>query len=180
MLRYILMVMVLLTLVACGNQEGTMNHNMGADEKAEHGDMAGHGDMPMAMPTTDTMATPIASKDGIALSDPWARVGMSGDNSAAYMYITNASGDDTLISASSAVAKTIELHTVIKGDNGMMQMRPVEGGIPVPAQGNQSLKPGGFHVMLIGLNNDLKKGDTFEVELTFANAGTIPVTVEVR
>jgi copper(I)-binding protein len=34
--------------------------------------------------------------------------------------------------------------------------------------------------MLIGLNNDLKKGDTFEVELTFANAGTIPVTVEVR
>lgn len=177
------MIVVLLTLVACGNQESTMNHNMGADEKASHGDMADHGamgDMPMTMPTTNTMATPIASKDGIALSDPWARVGMSGDNSAAYMYITNASSDDTLVSAQSAVAKSVELHTVIKGDDGMMQMRPVDGGIPVPAQGNQALKPGGFHVMLIGLNNDLKKGDTFEVELTFANAGIVPVTVEVR
>jgi copper(I)-binding protein len=177
MLRYILMVVVLVTLVACGNQNGTMNQEMHAEGEMGHGDM---GNMPMTMPTTNTMAIPVASKDGIALSDPWARMGMSGDNSAAYMYITNTSGEDTLVSAQSSVAKTIELHTVIKGDDGMMQMRPVEGGITVPAQGNQTLKPGSYHIMLIGLNSDLKKGDTFEVELTFANAGSVPVTVEVR
>lgn len=177
MLRYILMVIVLVTLVACGNQQSTMHQGMHAEGEAGHGQM---GNMPMTMPTTNTMATPVANKDGISLSDPWARVGMSGDNSAAYLYISNTSGEDTLVSAQSTVAKTIELHTVIKGENGMMQMQPVEGGIPVPAQGNQTLKPGSYHVMLIGLNNDLAKGDTFEVELTFANAGTIPVTVEVR
>lgn len=177
MLRYIVMVVVLLTLVACGNQNGMMNQGMHAEGEMGHGDM---GNMPMTMPTIDVMATPVASKDGISLSDPWARMGMSGDNSAAYMYITNTSGEDTLMSAQSSVAKTIELHTVIKGDDGMMQMRPVEGGITIPAQGNQTLKPGSYHIMLIGLNNDLKKGDTFEVELTFANTGTIPVTVEVR
>ncbi len=171
------MAVIALTLIACGNQSDTTNHGMHANGEAGHGDM---GNMPMTMPTTNTMATPVASNNGISLIDPWARVGMSGDNSAAYMYITNTSGEDTLISVKSAVAKSVELHTVIKGDDGMMQMRPVEGGISVPSQGNQTLKPGSYHIMLIGLNNDLKKGDTFALELTFANAGTIPVTVEVR
>lgn len=177
MVRYILMVVVLVSLVACGNQNTMSHQGMHAEGEAGHGDM---GNMQMTMPTTDTMATPVASKDGISLSDPWARMGMSGDNSAAYMYISNTSGEDTLISAQSTVAKSVELHTVIKGDDGMMQMRPVEGGVTIPAQGNQTLKPGSYHIMLIGLNQDLKKGDTFEVELTFANAGIVPITVEVR
>ncbi len=177
MLRYILMVVMLVSMVACGNQTNMSHQGMHAEGEAGHGDM---GNMPMTMPTTDVIATPIASKDGISLSDPWARKGLSGDNSAAYMYITNTSGEDTLINAQSSIAKNVELHTVIKGDNGMMQMRPVEGGVTIPAQGNQTLKPGSYHIMLIGLNQDLKKGDTFEVELTFANAGTVPVTVEVR
>lgn len=177
MLRYILTGVVLFTLVACGNQNEMTHQGMHAEGEAGHGDM---GNMPMTMPTTDVMATPVATKEAIAVRDAWARVGMSGDNSAAYMYITNTGGEDTLLSAQSAVAKSVELHTVIKGDNGMMQMRPVDGGVNVPAQGNQTLKPGSYHIMLIGLNNDLKKGDTFEVELTFAKTGTFPVTVEVR
>lgn len=175
MFRYVLLVLMIITLASCGNQEQSMHEQMMAQGGADHAEM---GNMPMS--STDTMATPVASKDGISLSDPWARTGTNGDNSAAYMYITNASGEDTLISAQSTVAKSVELHTVIKGDDGMMKMRPVEGGINIPAQGNQTLKPGSYHVMLIGLNNDLKAGDSFEVELTFANAGTIPVTVEVR
>jgi copper(I)-binding protein len=46
--------------------------------------------------------------------------------------------------------------------------------------GMQLLKPGGFHIMLIGLTNELKSGDTFDITLTFANAGEITVTVPVR
>lgn len=176
MLRYILISVMLVVLVACGNQQMT-HEGMHAEGEAGHGDM---GNMPMSMPTTNTMATPVATKEGISVSDAWARVGMSGDNSAAYMYITNTSGEDTLLQVQSTAAKSVELHTVIKSEDGMMQMRPVEGGIPVPAQGNQTLKPGSYHVMLINLNADLKQGDTFVVELTFANVGTVPVTVEVR
>jgi copper(I)-binding protein len=61
-----------------------------------------------------------------------------------------------------------------------MKMRPVEGGIEIPSAGLQMLKPGSYHIMLIGLNRDLKSGDTFEVTLTFANAGDITVTIPVR
>lgn len=177
MIRYIVSVLFMISLVACGNQ-ASMNHDgMHAEGEAGHGDM---GNAPMSMPTTNIAATPVARSNGIAIRDPWARMAMNGDNSATYLHITNEQGEDTLVQASSAIAKSVELHTVINDEDGMMKMRPVEGGIPVPAQGNQTLKPGSYHIMLIGLTRDLKKGDTFEVQLTFTNAGTIPVTVEVR
>ncbi len=105
---------------------------------------------------------------------------MVGANSAAYMVIRNTSGEpDKLIAASTDVAKTVELHTVIE-EGGMMRMRQVEGGIDVPANGEVVLKPGGFHVMLIGLTRDLNAGDKVELTLTFEKAGQIPVTAEVR
>lgn len=105
---------------------------------------------------------------------------MSGANSAAYMIIRNTGSEpDKLIAASSDVAKTIELHTVIE-EGGVMRMRPVEGGIDIPANGQVELKPGGFHVMLIGLTRDLNAGDSVQLTLTFEKAGQIPVTVQVR
>jgi copper(I)-binding protein len=106
--------------------------------------------------------------------------GMGGANSAAYMVIRNTGNEpDKLIAASSDVAKTIELHTVVE-EGGMMRMRQVEGGIDIPANGEVVLKPGGFHVMLIGLTRDLNAGDKVELTLTFEKAGQIPVTAEVR
>lgn len=105
---------------------------------------------------------------------------MGGANSAAYMVIRNTGSEpDKLIAASTDVAKTVELHTVIE-EGGMMRMRQVEGGIDVPANGEVVLKPGGFHVMLIGLTRDLNAGDKVELTLTFEKAGQIPVTAEVR
>ena len=59
------------------------------------------------------------------------------------------------------------------------QMRPVEA-IDVPAKGSVKLMPGGFHVMLIGLNRDLKLGDTVDVTLQFEKAGAIKVTATVK
>lgn len=177
MFRYIVSVLIMLTLVACGNQSSMNHQGMHAEGEAGHGDM---GNSLMSMPTPNTEATPSARTDGIAIRDPWARMGMTGDNSAAYFYVTNDQGEDTLVQATSSVANSVELHTVIKGDDGMMKMRPVDGGIPIPAQGNQTLKPGSYHIMLIGLTRDLKKGDTFEVQLTFKTAGPVSVTVEVR
>jgi copper(I)-binding protein len=62
---------------------------------------------------------------------------------------------------------------------GMMSMKPVDA-IPVPAGETVDLKPGGYHVMLIGLTKDLKAGDTLDVTLTFEPGGTVDATAEVR
>jgi hypothetical protein len=105
---------------------------------------------------------------------------MAGANSAAYMVIRNTgSAPDKLIAARSDVAKTVEIHTVIE-ENGMMQMRPVEGGIEIPAGGEVELKPGGYHVMLIGLTRDMNAGETVQITLQFETAGEIPITAEIR
>lgn len=102
-----------------------------------------------------------------------------GANGAIYMTINN-TGDaaDRLMKATGDIAKSIELHTVIKNGD-VMQMRPVEA-IDVPAKGSVKLMPGGFHVMLIGLNRDLKLGDTVDVTLQFEKAGAIKVTATVK
>ncbi len=161
-MRSLSILVLALVLASCGGMQKTMMHSAAS-----------------MMPTPNMEAPVAAESNGITLRDPWARVGTKGDNSATYLVINNAAGDDTLVSATGTVAAAIELHTVID-DNGTMKMVQVEGGIPIPAAGNQLLKPGSYHIMLIGLNQDLSKGDTFTLTLTFANAGSVDVTAEVR
>lgn len=99
--------------------------------------------------------------------------------SAAYMVISNSSSTaDKLIGAASDVAAAIELHTTEVKDN-VARMQQVQG-IDVPANGEVQLKPGGFHIMLVNVRRDLKPGDTFTLTLTFAQAGAIDVTIQVR
>lgn len=103
-----------------------------------------------------------------------------GGNTAAYLVLQNDSGaDDTLVSVASDVAAAVELHTVEMAD-GVMKMRPVEGGIPLPAGTGTELKPGGYHVMLIDLQRELAEGDSVELTLTTASGATISVNAEVR
>ena len=64
--------------------------------------------------------------------------------------------------------------------NGVMQMRQLADGLPVPAGGSVVLKPGSYHVMLIGLKKPLTAGETFPLTLTFAKTGNISVTVAVQ
>jgi len=117
---------------------------------------------------------------GIAVSDAWARPSpMMERAGAAYMVLqNNGATEDKLLSVESDVAKTIELHET-KEMNGMMQMSPVPN-IPVPANGKTELKPGGLHVMLIGLTRELKAGDKVQLTLNFEKAGKVPVTAEVK
>ena len=155
-------------LIACGS----MQNNASMGHHAKDG-------MTMDMATPDLAAPLAAESNGIAIRDPWARKAAKGDISAAYMAITNATTADTLVSATGDIATSIELHTVVN-ENGMMQMIQAEGGVPVAANGMQVLKPGSYHIMLIGLSTDLKSGDSFPLTLTFANAGPIDVMFEVR
>lgn len=102
-----------------------------------------------------------------------------GPTGAVFMTLRNTGGAaDRLIKAESMVAKVVELHNVID-NNGVMEMRPVEN-IEIPAGGTVLLKPGSFHVMLIGLQRELKLGESFEVTLHFQQAGAIKVSSTVR
>jgi periplasmic copper chaperone A len=117
----------------------------------------------------------------IAIEQPWSRATPSGAKTGAiYMTIDNKSATpDKLIGASSDVADKLQIHEM-KVENGVMQMREVTGGLPVPANGSVVLKPGSYHVMLIGLKKPLTVGETIPLTLTFAKAGNISVTVPVQ
>lgn len=117
----------------------------------------------------------------ITVEDPFARPSPSeGGNGGAFMTIVNAAGTaDRLISAQSPASKTVELHETTEVD-GVMKMRPVPGGFEVPANGRLELKPGGKHVMLIGLTAPLAAGKTIEITLNFEKSGAIKVQVPVR
>jgi copper(I)-binding protein len=118
-----------------------------------------------------------ASSRTLQVTDVWARPGLSEGNSAVYFTIDNPTAtEDTLLSASSDVAGSVEMHmTMIEGDN--MQMMP-QKEVPVPV-GKTEFKPGGLHVMLIGLKQDLKPGDAFNVTLKFRTAGEKSLDVVV-
>jgi periplasmic copper chaperone A len=100
-------------------------------------------------------------------------------NSAAFMTIKNTSDKKiSLVTARNDASAITELHTHGKKD-GMMVMYKVEK-IEVPAHGEALLKPMGLHVMLIGLNKQLKEGDTVNLELVFDNGESVKVAAPVK
>jgi copper(I)-binding protein len=118
------------------------------------------------------------SSSGVEVVQPWARAS-AGQTGAAYMTLkNNGATDDKLIAASTAAAAKAELHNMIM-DGDVMRMRPVDG-IPVKAHGAAELKPGGLHVMLMGLKAPLKQGDSIPVTLTFEKAGKVSVQVPIQ
>jgi periplasmic copper chaperone A len=108
----------------------------------------------------------------------WARAtpGKS-ENGAAYLTIQSPT-PDRLVSASSPVAKKAELHTMSM--QGMvMKMRPMTG-LDIPAGQPVALKPGGEHIMLMGLSQPLHEGQSFPLTIDFEKAGPRTVTVTVE
>jgi hypothetical protein len=104
---------------------------------------------------------------------------MEGANGAVYVTLANTGAQaDALLSASSDAAQTVELHET-KNDAGVMKMRPV-AKIDVPAGGKIEMKPGGYHVMLLGLKRDLKPGDKVLVTLKFERGGEVRTEAPVR
>jgi periplasmic copper chaperone A len=121
------------------------------------------------------------SNTTITIEQPWSRATPAGAmTGAVYMTLDNKSGTpDRLTGASSDVADKLQIHEM-KVENGVMQMREVPDGLPIPAGGSVVLKPGSYHVMLIGLKKPLTAGEKFPLTLTFEKAGNISVTVPVQ
>ncbi len=112
--------------------------------------------------------------------DPHVRAVPAGQaQTAAYMTLRNSSAKTaTLVQASSPAARAVELHTVVD-EGGVKKMRPV-AKIDVPAGGETPLKPGGLHIMLIGLKEPLKEGASIALTLTFADGTRREVSAPVK
>jgi periplasmic copper chaperone A len=121
-----------------------------------------------------------AQSAGISVTDPYARAVPPGQpNSAAFMGLTNGTGEDrALVGAESPTADVVELHTHVM-DGGMMRMRRVDK-IDLPAGQTVTLKPGGLHIMLIGLKGQLKPGERIDLTLIYDDGGRVSVTAPVR
>jgi periplasmic copper chaperone A len=120
----------------------------------------------------------LAQNNQLEVSNAWARATPGkAENGAAYLTIQSPTAD-RLISASSPVAKKAGLHTMSM-EGMVMKMRPL-AGLDIPAGQPVTLKPGGDHIMLEGLDAPLREGQSFPLTLTFEKAGTRTVTVAVE
>lgn len=116
----------------------------------------------------------------IITNNAWVRFSVSGmSSSGAFMDLDNHSGkDDVLLSASSPIAKSSEIHETVKV-NGVMKMRPLAHGLSLPAGQVTQLQPGKMHIMLLGLKKPLVKGTTIPIRLTFRYAKPVTLNVPV-
>ncbi len=135
-----------------------------------------------------------SGESALIVDDVWARAaqtsaaqgdhatgeGHSGAVSAAYMVIRNTgSAADRLLSVTSDAATIVEIHTTeMEGD--VMRMRPLPDGLEIPAGGQVALEPGGYHLMLMGLQRDLVASERLSLTLSFASGKQLTVEAEIR
>jgi hypothetical protein len=121
------------------------------------------------------------SQPGMQIEDPWVRpAALPGGNGAFYFTIRNNTGvDDALVAVRSDIAQSLEIHQTMQMENDMVGMQLVEA-LAIPAGGRVSLEPGGYHVMLINIPDQLPAGKLVVFRLVFEKAGEVPIEAEVR
>ena len=125
------------------------------------------------------LGTPMDSDTPFRIEGGYVRsVGASAMAGGAYMVIHNQSGvDDRLVGVQTDASDMAELHGHTENASGVMMMRPIEGGILIPAGGQAVLERGGDHVMMMGLHSDLTDGSQVRITLRFEKAGDVVVDV---
>lgn len=117
----------------------------------------------------------------LRIEDPWSRETPPGAPvGVGYLSITNAgAADDRLVAADSPRAARVTLHRSIEAE-GTARMERQHDGIAIPAGATVTLAPGGYHLMLMQLEQPLREEERVPVTLHFERAGTIEVELEVR
>lgn len=138
---------------------------------------------PTTAPTKSAAPTSTQTLPGpkISVQAPWVRPALAGQNSAAYFVIVNeGSSADVLtgVKVSSSIAKMAEIHQT-KMEGGVMKMSPAPN-VEVPAGSRVEFKPGGYHVMLMELQRELKEGETISITLTFEKSGNVTLEAPVK
>ena len=129
---------------------------------------------------TAPVAAHEVTKRTMVIDHPWARatVGTSRPSAIYFTLINDGKQDDALIGATSSVAAHIHIHQT-RLENGVARMVPVKR-LVVPAEGRAVLKPGGHHLMLMGLTQPLEVNDAFSLTLKFEKVGSITMEVFIE
>src|SRR5579863_9612519 len=116
----------------------------------------------------------------LVISQAWSRATPGGAKvGGGYLTIENkGTTPDRLIGGSADNAATVQVHEMSM-NNGVMTMRPVDGGLAIEPGKTVKLAPGGFHLMLLDLKGPLKQGDKLPITLEFAKAGKVSVMFDV-
>ena len=134
----------------------------------------------LSTPAVQIMAAEIGRAGDIAIDQVWSRATAPRvPTGAVYLVLSNNGAEmDRLIAAATPVAEKASLHTILVVD-GVIKMRPVDAIEIAPGEPSV-LQPGGLHIMLIGLKQPLKRGETVPVILTFEQAGEVEVMSHVQ
>ena len=130
-------------------------------------------------------ATPSRAVDvtagSLKISAAWTRATPKGAPvGGGYLTITNSgTAADRLVGGASDLAAHLEVHNMMM-ENGVMKMRPVDAGIEIKPGQTVELKPGGFHVMFVGLKKPFVQGDHVKAILKFEKAGDVSVDFTVE
>jgi copper(I)-binding protein len=132
------------------------------------------------LPILMILASPaFAQESTIHVADAKARPTAPGGIAVVYMTVMNhGATDDDLTGLSTPIADKAEMHRSTDM-NGVSRMEAV-ADLPLKANGAVDFGPGGLHVMLMGMKQPLKIGDSFPLTLSFAKAGQVTVTVSVQ
>jgi copper(I)-binding protein len=114
----------------------------------------------------------------VQVKEPWVRATVPAQKSSGAFMQLSAKEDSRLISASSPVAGIVELHQMSLSNN-VMKMSAVKA-IDIPAGRGAELKPGGYHVMLLDLKQQLREGDTVPMTLVVEGKDKKRQTIEVK
>jgi periplasmic copper chaperone A len=117
----------------------------------------------------------------LRVDDAYVRLAATPKNPAAgYFTVVGGPKTDRLLSVSSPVVIRAEMHESMAGQSGMMSMKPIEGGIEIPAGRAIEFKPGGRHVMLYNVNPGIVPPRTLQMIFTFASGERITVDAQVK
>ena len=125
------------------------------------------------------VALPAAAQ--VTVTDPWVRGTVQGQMATGAFMKLQSAKDARLVEATSPVAGVVEIHEMTM-QNNVMRMRAVKA-VSLPAGRAVELKPGGYHVMLMDLKQQMKEGEVVPVTLVVETAGrreTIEVKAPVR
>jgi periplasmic copper chaperone A len=120
------------------------------------------------------LSQPLCAGSGpgnLAITKAWSRATPGGAKVAGgYLTIENrGSVPDRLLSGSTGLARSIEVHEMVVS-NGLMMMRPIDVGLTIEPGETVKFAPGGRHLMFLGLKGPLKRGEHIPVTLMFEHA----------
>jgi periplasmic copper chaperone A len=117
----------------------------------------------------------------LQIDNPWSRAVPKGATVAAgYLTIKNTGTEaDRLVGGSTPIAGKFEIHEMSM-DNGVMRMRPVTGGLVIKPGETVTLRPESFHIMMLGLKQQIEQGQHFPASLMFEKAGAVDVQFAVE